>query len=167
LSKNRDIFISILENHKGIIYKIVNSYCKEFEDRQDLIQEIVIQLWLSFDKYDDRFKLSTWIYRIALNTSISYYRKNKIRKKKNFTASAILETTLKADEPFQENTDFNKLLGFIQELKNVDKALILLYLDGLNQKEIAKIIGITATNVGTKIARIKKTLKEKFQTLKE
>jgi RNA polymerase sigma-70 factor (ECF subfamily) len=167
LNKNRDIFISILENHKGIIYKIVNSYCKEFEDRQDLIQEIVIQLWLSFDKYNDQFKLSTWIYRIALNTSISYYRKNKTRKKKTITASAILETTLKADEPFQENTDFNKLLGFIQELKNVDKALILLYLDGLNQKEIAKIIGITATNVGTKIARIKKTLKEKFQTLTE
>lgn len=166
MNKNRDIFISILEDHKGIIYKIVNSYCKEIEDRQDLIQEIVIQLWLSFEKYDKKFKLSTWIYRIALNTSISYYRKNKTRKKKTVSASAILETTLKADEPFQENTDFNKLLSLIQELKDIDKALILLYLEGLNQKEIAKIIGITASNVGTKIARIKKNLKGKFNTLK-
>jgi len=163
LDKNRDIFISILENHKGIIFKIVNSYCKDVTDKQDLIQEIIIQLWISFEKYNNQFKLSTWIYRIALNTSISFYRKNKVRKEKTVLASAILETTLKSDEPFQENPDLIKLQGFIQELKELDKALILLYLDGLSQKEISKIIGITPTNVGSKIERIKKMLKQKFK----
>ncbi|WP_340201730.1 RNA polymerase sigma factor [Ascidiimonas sp. W6] len=163
MDKNRDIFISILENHKGIIFKIVNSYCKEVEDRQDLIQEIIIQLWISFHKYNNQFKLSTWIYRIALNTSISFYRKNKVRNEKTVSVSPFLETTLKEDEPLQENSDFLKLQAFIQDLKEVDKALILLYLDGLTQKEIAKIIGITPTNVGTKIERIKKSLKEKFK----
>lgn len=163
MDKNRDIFISILENHKGIIFKIVNSYCKEVEDRQDLIQEIIIQLWISFEEYNNQFKRSTWIYRIALNTSISFYRKNKLRKEKTVTIPALLESNLKVDEPFQENPDFIKLQGFIQELKEIDKALILLYLDGLAQKEIAKIVGITPTNVGTKIERIKKTLKQKFK----
>jgi len=163
LDKNRDIFISILDNHKGIIFKIVNSYCKDVTDKQDLIQEIIIQLWISFAKYNNQFKLSTWIYRIALNTSISFYRRNKVRKEKTVLASAILETTLKSDEPFQEDPDLIKLQGFIQELKELDKALILLYLDGLSQKEISKIIGITSTNVGSKIERIKKMLKQKFK----
>lgn len=162
MDKNRDIFISILDNHKRIIFKIVNSYCRDTEDRQDLIQEIIVQLWISFDKYDDRFKLSTWIYRIALNTSISFYRKNKARKQSTVTVSPILETTLKADDPDTDNRDFKKLQGFIQQLKEVDKALILLYLDGLAQKEIAEIIGISPTNVGTKIERIKRKLKQKF-----
>ena len=163
MDKNRDIFISILDNHKGIIFKIVNSYCKDVTDKQDLIQEIIIQLWISFAKYNNQFKLSTWIYRIALNTSISFYRRNKVRKEKTVLASAILETTLKSDEPFQEDPDLIKLQGFIQELKELDKALILLYLDGLSQKEISKIIGITSTNVGSKIERIKKMLKQKFK----
>jgi RNA polymerase sigma-70 factor (ECF subfamily) len=163
LDKNRDIFISILDNHKGVIFKIVNSYCKDVTDKQDLIQEIIIQLWISFEKYNNQFKLSTWIYRIALNTSISFYRKNKVRKEKTVISSAILQKTLKADEPFQENPNLLKLQGFIQELRELDKALILLYLDGLSQKEISKIIGIKPTNVGTKIERIKKTLKQKFK----
>lgn len=163
MSKDRDIFISILENHKGIIFKIVNSYCKEVEDRQDLIQEIIIQLWISFDKYDNQFKLSTWIYRIALNTSISFYRKNKTRSEKTIPVTAIIETTLKTDEPFQENLHLIRLQNSIQTLKNFDKALILMYLDGLTQKEIAKIIGITPSNVGTKIERIKKMLKQKLK----
>lgn len=163
MDKNRDIFISILDNHKGVIFKIVNSYCKDVTDKQDLIQEIIIQLWISFEKYNNQFKLSTWIYRIALNTSISFYRKNKVRKEKTVISSAILQKTLKADEPFQENPNLLKLQGFIQELRELDKALILLYLDGLSQKEISKIIGIKPTNVGTKIERIKKTLKQKFK----
>lgn len=156
----------MLENHKGIIYKIVNSYCKEADDRQDLIQEIIVQLWLSFDKYKSQFKQSTWIYRIALNTSISFYRKSKTRKEKTVALSAILETAVKADNPLYENPDIVLLQGFIRELAAIDKALILLYLDGLSYKEIAEIIGITPTNVSTKIARIKKTLRKKFQTVK-
>ena len=167
MKKNTAIFLDVLERHKGIIYKIANSYCKAREDRQDLIQEIIIQLWQSFEKYNEQFKLATWIYRIALSTAISFYRKNKTYKQKTTGLPAMLETSLKANKPFQEDTDISTLQGFIQELREIDKALIVLYLDGLSQKEIANIMGITPTNVGTKIARIKKTLKQKFQTLKK
>ena len=72
-----DQFSALVEEHKGIIYKIANSYCRNAEDRKDLIQEIVVHLWKSHGRYDDRFKLSTWIYRIALNVAISAYRREK------------------------------------------------------------------------------------------
>ena len=75
MDKKNDIFLNVIDNHKGIIYKIANSYCREQEVREDLVQEIIIQLWQSFDSYNDQFKYSTWVYRIALNTAISYYRK--------------------------------------------------------------------------------------------
>ena len=166
MDKKAKIFLEIIENHKRIIYKITNSYCKENEDRQDLIQEIIIQLWQSFDKYDPQYKVSTWIYRIALNTSISYYRKNKTRKEKTTELSVIVEASFKASEPFKENPNLILLNQFIKELKEIDKALVLLYLDGLSQKEIAKIIGITSSNVGSKLTRIKKRLKQKFITIK-
>lgn len=166
MERNSDIFLSVIEDHKGIIYKIVNSYCQEKEDRQDLLQEIIIQLWQSFDNYNIQFKLSTWIYQIALNTSISFYRKNKKHNQKRTELSKIFEESLVADEPFQEDPNLSKLQAFIQELKEIDKALILLYLDRLSQKEIAEIIGITPTNVGTKLNRIKKNLQIKFQALK-
>lgn len=166
MGKNRHIFLSVLEAHKGIIYKIAHSYCKDEEDRHDLIQEIIIQLWLSFGKYNSQFKPSTWIYRIALNTSISFYRKNKTRKEKTSELTALIETSAKADDPVQENPELVLLQRFIAELKNIDKALILLYLEELSYNEIAEIVGITPTNVSTKIARIKKDLKQKFQTTK-
>jgi len=166
LDKKTDIFLGVIKSHKGIIYKITNSYCKDPQDRQDLIQEIILQLWQSFDKYNDQYKLSTWIYRIALNTSISFYRKNRFRKEKTTQFSAILETSLKTNEPYQEHPNIIQLESFIQELKELDKAMILLYLEGLSQKEIATIIGITPTNVGTKLSRIKKSLQQKFKNTK-
>jgi len=166
LEKNRDLFLSILESHKGIIYKIANTYCQDKADQQDLIQEIIIQLWQSLDKYNSEFKVSTWLYRIALNTAISFYRKSKVEKQKTVELSPVLKTTVKADEPFRENPDLILLQNFIQELRALDKALILLYLEELSYKEIANIVGLTPTNVSTKIMRIKKTLKKKFQTIK-
>lgn len=72
-----DQFSALIEEHKGIIYKIANSYCRNAEDRKDLIQEIIVHLWKSHGRYDDRFRLSTWIYRIALNVAISAYRRER------------------------------------------------------------------------------------------
>lgn len=76
----KERFLSLIEMHKGIIYKVANAYCRDVEDRKDLVQEIVIQLWRSFDKYDAQYKWSTWMYRIALNVAISFLRKEKRRK---------------------------------------------------------------------------------------
>jgi len=167
LNKINETFLEVIENHKGIIYKITNSYCKEIDDRSDLIQEIILQLWKSFGSYNDTFKYSTWIYRIALNTSISFYRKNRKRQQNTTELSAIIENTLLAEESVLENPDLKNLQKCIEELKEIDKAIILLYLDELSQKEIAKIIGISPTNVGTKLSRIKKKLQHKFKSIKK
>jgi len=157
-----DLFLSVIETNKGIIYKVANSYCKDTEDRKDLVQEIVLKLWKSFDSYDERFKHSTWIYRIALNTAISFYRKEKTRKAITNPFSEILFNVadFKDNNQIEESTIF--LNQFISELKELDKALMLLYLEEKSHKEMAEIIGISETNVATKIGRIKNILKQRF-----
>ena len=75
--KKEDKFLSVIDNHRGILYKVANNYCKNSEDRKDLIQEIIYQLWKAFENYNPQFQYSTWIYRISLNTAISFYRKER------------------------------------------------------------------------------------------
>lgn len=162
MADKTDIFLSVIETHKGIIYKIANSYCTCAENRNDLIQEIILKLWQAFDDYDSQYKHSTWIYRIALNTAISYYRKEKIRKN---TVHAFSETVfdMAGFEKHLPAEDNSLLLNqFIAALKELDKALMLLYLEEKSHKEIAAIIGISETNVATKIGRIKAALKQQF-----
>ena len=160
-----DIFIDIMETHKGIIYKIGNLYCGNYESRKDLIQEILLQLWKSFDNFNTQYKYSTWIYRVALNVAISFYRKEKSRAKfSNQFPEAIFNI---ADVHENGDTKENTLLlrNFLNDLKELDKALMLLYLEEKSHKEIAEIIGITETNVATKINRIKALLQQKILQL--
>ena len=166
LSKETEaFFFTVIEANKGIIYKVAISYCKNGEDRKDLIQEIIIQLWRSFSKYDEQYKLSTWIYRIALNVSISFYRKEKRRDAISQPISESIFSMTENDEPNEINNDLNLLQRFISELKELDRALILLYLDGNSQKEMAEILGLTETNVATKVSRIKSKLRQKFSNI--
>ncbi len=157
-----DLFLSVIEMHKGIVYKVANSYCKDTENIKDLVQEIILQLWKSFDNYNEQFKYSTWIYRIALNVAISYYRKEKRRKE---ISNPYSEGLFKLAD-FQESRDIEGntlfLQQFIADLKELDKAIMLLYLEEKSHKEISEIMGITETNVATKIGRIKTILKQKF-----
>jgi len=158
------LFLSVIELNKGILFKVANSYCKDGEDRKDLVQEIVVQLWKSFERYNDQYKYSTWIYRIALNIAISFYRKENRRKQvSNPITDGILNF---ADTYDTSETDENLglLQQFIAELKELDKALMLLYLEEKSHKEIAEIIGISESNVATKIGRIKILLKQKFSS---
>jgi RNA polymerase sigma factor (sigma-70 family) len=157
-----DIFISVMEAHKGIVYKIANSYCKDNEDRNDLVQEIVLKLWQAFDTYDDEFKHSTWIYRIALNTAISNYRKEKVREKHLIPLSASFFEHEDVNVTTEMEHKYMLLQQFISELKELDKALMLLYLDEKSYMEIAEILGISESNVGTKINRLKGLLKDRF-----
>ena len=160
-------FLSLTEQHKGIVYKVAHSYCKDAEDRKDLIQEIFIQLWRSFEKYDDAYKHSTWIYRIALNTAISFYRKANSRAKiAHPITDAIIENSGDTDVR-ESDPNMVILQQFIAELKEIDKALILLYLEEKNYKEIAAIMGFTETNVATRIRRIKQSLQKRFSTIKD
>ncbi|MBS4064053.1 MAG: RNA polymerase sigma factor [Chitinophagaceae bacterium] len=159
---NSTIFIAVIEANKGILYKVANSYCKDFEDRNDLVQEIILKLWQAFDTYNDEFKHSTWIYRIALNTAISNYRKEKVRKKYFTPLSGSILEWHDVDNTAEKEHKYQLLQQFILELKDLDKALLLLYLDEKNYKEIAEILGISESNVGTKISRLKNLLKDKF-----
>jgi len=163
-TEKSDRFLYVIEANKGIIYKIANSYCKKAEDRKDLIQEIVSQLWRSFGNYSDRYKYSTWIYRIALNVAISFYRKENRRKVISSPISEGIFNLTDLDDATETESKLRLLQQFIQELKDLDKALMLLYLEEKSHREIAEIIGITETNVATKIGRIKLLLKQKFMT---
>ena len=78
-STKKELFAELMDRHKGIVYKIVNSYCQHQDDRQDLAQEILTTMWLAYDNYNKEYKFSTWMYRIALNVAISYYRKDSKR----------------------------------------------------------------------------------------
>lgn len=165
MDEKEKIFLSVLESHKRIIFKVANTYCFDESDKDDLIQEITLQIWLSIEKFNVKYKWSTWIYRIALNKSISFYRKNKTRKEKTINLHPIIELP-SVDEKDFENEDFFLLRNFVRELKEIDRAFILLHLEGLNSKEIADIIDTTQTNVTTKISRIKKKLRQKFKEYK-
>ena len=157
-----ELFLSVIESHKGIIYKIANAYCNDTEDRKDLVQAIVLQLWKAFESYNPQFKHSTWIYQIALNVAISFYRKEKRRKEISTPYTVELFNLPNVLENNEQEKNSLFLQQFIAELKALDKALILLYLEERPQKEIAEIMGISETNVSTKVGRIKAILKQKY-----
>lgn len=151
-------FISVIKEHQNLIYKICYCYCPNPDNRKDLEQEILIQLWNSLDKFDGRIKISTWIYRIALNTAISFYRNDKKKNARNVSIDNATIISIANEE--ETNDNIQTLYEFIGQLKELDKALILLYLDGNKHCDIAEILGISETNIATKISRIKKELKE-------
>ena len=164
-ANKKDTFIRNIDTHKKIIYKIVNSYCQNKEDRKDLEQEIIIQLWNSFDKYNDEYKYSTWMYRIALNVAISFYRKEKKWSVKNdfYNEDSILSMVDEDENETELDYHIKLLQEFINNLNELNKALMLLYLEERPYDEIAEILGITKTNVATKISRLKLKLKKEFQ----
>lgn len=160
----KDKFISVIKDNQNLIYKICFSYCSNPEHRKDLQQEILMQLWKSFSKFDGRVKISTWIYRIALNTAITYFRNDCKHKDRNVSIDTlIISLSSFESDSSVEDEQIALLYQFIERLNAMDKALILLYLDDNKQKDIADILGITETNVATKISRIKKNLREQFQ----
>lgn len=161
MTTNKETFLRLLEEHKGIIIKICNGYCQAKDDKEDLSQEIVYNLWKAFASYTPDYKFSTWLYRVALNVAISYYRKEK----RSLQYTPYDENLIVFnEEAYNKELDGNLLLlqQFIRELKEIDKSIMLLYLDDKSYHEIAEITGISETNVATRINRIKTNLKAKF-----
>jgi RNA polymerase sigma-70 factor (ECF subfamily) len=156
-----DTFHQIIEQHKGILFKIAKTYCQNEEDRQDLLQEMMIQIWKSLHKYNNTFAITTWLYRICLNVAISFYRKSETRKHLNIPLVEEL-ISISNEENNEKQEQISLLEKFISELNDLDKALILLYLEDKNHTEISDIMGLSVSNVGTKLGRIKEKLKNKF-----
>ena len=162
--QQRQDFQNIIEQHKGIFYKIARAYCPNEDDRQDLIQEMMIQVWQSNHRYNGQFKISTWLYRISLNVAITFYRKNNTRAIKHTLLDEQTEQ-IPTDDKTADERQLVLLEKFISELKEIDKALMVLYLEDKSHAEIAEILGMSSSNVGTKIARIKEKLKTRFSQL--
>jgi RNA polymerase sigma factor (sigma-70 family) len=169
-------FLQLIQENKGILYKISASYCRNVSDREDLMQEMIYQLWRSAERFDANFKFSTWMYRIALNVAISFYRKTSAGGVRvaldagvevvdggvaagsgSFAGAGAL-----ADDPLGERIEL--LQRFISALGELDKALMILYLEERPYKEIGEILGISESNVATKLSRIKGRLKQQFLT---
>lgn len=155
-SEQDRIFSDWMANHKAILFKVVHAYALAHADRQDLFQEIVIQVWRSVDAFRGESSVPTWMYRVALNTAIAWTRKeDRHRRGKQPLAvvDGLLTTASPAPDPRVE-----WLYRQIAQLKDVDRSVALLLLDGFSYKEIAAVIGITESNVGVKINRIKAAL---------
>lgn len=151
-------FLQIIRENQGIIHKVCNMYCDAEEDRNDLFQEIVAQLWKSFPTFRNESKVTTWMYRVGLNTAITSFKKNKRRPDKN---QLSYENFQVADENHEAETEENiKLLhNAVAQLTGIEKSIILLFLENKKYEEIAEITGITQNYVRVKMNRIKKKLK--------
>ena len=153
---HKEEFVEIIQKNAGLIYKIAKVYTNSKEDQQDLYQDIVYQLCKSFDSFRNDSKISTWMYRIALNTAIAHLNKEK-RKGEYISINEALLNKADTNDTLKEE-QFEVLYAHIKKLDTVEKGVILLYLEGKTYDEIASITGFTATNVGTRLGRIKQKL---------
>jgi RNA polymerase sigma-70 factor (ECF subfamily) len=156
---SQDEFVQLVNQHQSILYKLCSLYCSTAHDRQDLFQEIVIQLWKSYPKFRGESKFSTWLYRIALNTAIS-----DLRKQKN-------QPRVPRSEPFpeqmQEIPDYGEkdlqvqqLYAAISQLTDLEKALVMLYLEDKTYREMEEILGMNENNLRVKMNRIKEKIRK-------
>lgn len=152
-------FLQIIQKNQGIIHKVCNIYCDTDDDRRDLFQEIVAQLWKSFPNFRGDAKVSTWMYRVALNTAITTFKKSKRRPDQNhLTYENFQIEDVKYDTETEENI---KLLHkAVQQLSGIEKSIVLLFLENKKYEEIAEITGITQNYVRVKMNRIKRKLKK-------
>jgi RNA polymerase sigma-70 factor, ECF subfamily len=166
MTENRqtDLFLDILEKNIGIILKISRAYANSVHDKEDLINDITLELWKSFERFKGDSKISTWIYRVAINTSMNFNRKRKSEKLYFPTDLKQFESKNWIMDP-PDSSPSEILYQCIEELNQLNKAIILLYLDGNSHDQISEITGISKTNVGTRICRIKEQIKN-LATLK-
>ncbi len=149
-------FVSVIREYERIIYKVCYLYTTPHATLNDLYQEAVINLWKAFPKFRGECKISTWIYRIVLNTCISF-----IRKEKNIPEFVTLTCEAdRADEADATQAMLRKLYRLINRLGQLEKSIILLYLEEKSYEEIAEITGLTVTNVATKLSRTKEKLRK-------
>ncbi len=158
----KEEFLQAIDEHQGIILKVCRMYCSDNSDAEDLYQDILLALWKAWPKFRRDAKISTWMYRVGLNQAISRLRNSKRnvpRESLNF-----VHDTIPANEQNRLDIQFDKeLQTAIAALGRFDRALLMLYLDEKTYREIAEILGVSESNVGVKINRIKKQLKEKIK----
>ena len=151
-------FVTELQDNQNIVHKVCTLYTNDRDSHNDLFQEITIQLWKAYPKFRGEAKFSTWMYRVALNTAITLYRKNRKRIDTADYESVIFK--IKADEYDEtEEVQLKLMYKAVKQLGDVDKALVFLYLEDKNYTEIADTLGITEVNARVKMNRIKTKLR--------
>ncbi|WP_396637809.1 RNA polymerase sigma factor [Maribacter sp. R77961] len=151
-------FSKLIREHQGLIYKVASIYTNTKQDQEDLFQEIVYQLWKYFDSFRNESKITTWMYRVGMNTAITYLKKSKRKNLNSIPISeAIIGSSEVSDEVYEER--LKQLYQHIQHLNSLEKGLMLLLLEGKSYKEMAEITGLSDSNIGTKISRIKSKLR--------
>ena len=157
----KDAFLTAINENQGLIFKAASIYTNNNEDKNDLSQEIIYQLWKSFDTFQQKSSLSTWIYRVALNVAIYHLKTSKRKINTELLDKHFLN--------FQETNNNNEIeekwqlfKQHIDTLNLLDKGIVLLYLENKSHEEIGQIIGISTSNVGTKLSRIKEKLKQQI-----
>ncbi|MDR7211209.1 RNA polymerase sigma factor [Flavobacterium piscis] len=151
-------FLNRIESHKGILYKVSKMYMDNYDDQQDLFQEIVCQLWKSYDTFRNESQFSTWMYRVAVNTAIVFLKKEKRKVDKYEIASENIK-----DDEGDSHVKESQLEHFykaVQKLQKIDKAIIFYQLEGFSHKEIGENLGISEGNARVKLNRAKEKLKE-------
>lgn len=156
-------FRELLERHRGIVFKVANSYARGAQDREDLAQEIAVQLWRAFPKYDGARAFSTWMYRVALNVAISHLRERSRYESHHEALDVAVHDAAASGSEHNAEPDADarvrELYRCIARLDPLNRALLILYLDERSQRESAEILGISETNVATKIGRLKERLR--------
>ena len=160
--KDGDGFTRMIDRHAGIVRKVAATYCRDGDDRADLAQEILAQLWQAWPRYDSTRPFSTWMYRIALNVAMSRMR-DVYRGVRHFVPLADEHNEIAgAAVDHEANEQLAALERVAAGLDELNRALLLLYLDDRSHREIAEILGLSESNVGTKIARLKQRLRDQL-----
>jgi RNA polymerase sigma-70 factor (ECF subfamily) len=159
-------FADLLERHRGIVLKVAGSYAANPDDRADLAQDIAAQLWRAWPSYAPDRPVTTWMYRIALNVAISHLRGRSLRDRHHVPFDEDLHAAGTPAAAVDDDHDTGQRLRMLERviaaLPPLDRALMLLYLDERSQREIADVLGISESNVSTKISRLKQRLREEF-----
>ena len=158
-SKKEKEFLKLISEHEGLIHKICHVYAADGLSKQDLFQEIVTQLWKSFENFRNESKISTWMYRVALNTALTEKRRNKTKVSLRFLGS------LKDDKAHENIMDvhqenLNLLYSAISKLTEIEKAIVMLYLDDKNYEDMEDVLGISQGTLRVKMNRIKEKLRQ-------
>ncbi|MGB0524564.1 MAG: RNA polymerase sigma factor [Flammeovirgaceae bacterium] len=156
MNKQQQEFLDQIQTHSGIIHKVIGLYVDLPEDRKDLYQEILLQAWKSFDRFRGASRFSTWLYRVSLNTVLTFQRKDQ--KKVDKHAQELPQTGVKAEVEQRENSEL--LYLEIKKLNEIDRMIITLHLDGYKNGEIAEITGLKVNHINVKLHRVKQQIIE-------
>lgn len=154
-------FVELVERHRGIVFKVAGSYAWQADDRDDLAQEITAQLWRAFPGYDAAQPFSTWMYRIALNVAISHVR-HRVRHDAHLVPFDALVHDVADTHDAEARQQLHALQRVIAEQPPLDRALLLLVLEGCAHREIAQVLGLTETHVATKVHRLRQRLRSRL-----